>query len=328
MTITLMEKECSELWAEAEINSQQNLEFDEFIYQVPRQLGTGYARSMEVHPHLWLSIFDYEYHDNIQVKTLDYNHPLEFAVYFSGIQTDEYGGLLDKKHTLISGSGVQRGMIFECHSSQRFVGVGINMQPELLRTFFPTKDGELIPQLSLLAKGNDLQTLLYPQITPVIKGVVEQIINCSYTGVMKQMFLQVKVLEMIALQLAPIITDLGGVQLQPRFRAGTVEKIYQAREILLSRLENPPSLLKLAQMVGVSDRTLQRGFQQLFGNTVFGYLTDRRMERAERWLREGDHTVLEVSIMTGYSNPTHFSAAFKRKFGISPSQCLLGKKSV
>ena len=80
--------------------------------------------------------------------------------------------------------------------------------------------------------------------------------------------------------------------------------------------------------MGVSDRTLQRGFGRLFGTTVFGYLTDQRMKRAERWLREGNRTVLEVAIMTGYSNPTHFSVAFKRKFGISPSQCLLGKKSV
>jgi AraC-like DNA-binding protein len=209
MTITLTDQECDELWAEAEQSKQQNPESDKFLDQVPQQIGTGYVRSTEVHPYLWL-----------------------------------------------------------------------------------------------------------------------QIITCSYTGVMKRMFLQVKTLEMIALQLVPIITDKGGLQPQPRFRAGTVERIHQAREILLSRLDNPPALLELAQLVGVSDRTLQRGFQRLFGTTVFGYLTDKRMEQAERWLREGNRSVLEVAIMTGYSNPTHFSVAFKRKFGISPSQCFLGKKSV
>ncbi|MEH2409155.1 hypothetical protein [Nostoc sp.] len=135
MTITLTEKECGELWAEAEMNSQENPESNEFLSQVPKKLGTGYVRSTEVHPHLWLSIFDYGYHENVQVKTLDCDHPLQFCVFLSGIETDEYGGQLDKGHTLISGSGVQRGMIFESQKSQRFVGVGINMQPELLRTF-------------------------------------------------------------------------------------------------------------------------------------------------------------------------------------------------
>ncbi|QLE54276.1 helix-turn-helix transcriptional regulator [Nostoc sp. TCL26-01] len=328
MTITLTEKECNQLWAEVEQSRQQNSELNEFVYQLPQHLGTGYVQSMEIYPHLWLSIFDYEYHEHIRLKTHNDNHPLQFCVFLSGITTNEYGGKIDHRHTLISGSGVQRGMVLESQKSQRFVGVDINMPAESLKTFFPTTDGEMIPELSLLAKDNDWQTVLYPQITPTVKGVVEQMINCSYTGVMKRMFLQVKTLEIIALQLAPIITEQGGLQPQPRFRAGTVEKIHQAREILLSHLDNPPTLLELAQLVGVSDRTLQRGFQRLFGTSVFGYLTDKRMEQAERWLREGHRTVLEVAIMTGYSNPTHFSVAFKRKFGISPSQCFAGKKSV
>ncbi|MEH2277328.1 MAG: AraC family transcriptional regulator [Nostoc sp.] len=319
MTITLTHKEEGELWAEAKLNSLQNPEPNEFIYQVPKQLGKGYVRDIEVYPHLWLSISDSEYHDDVLEEVPEYNHPLQFCVGLLGVNTDD---------TLISGAGVQRSWTFKTPKSQRFVGVDIHMPPSLLGTFFPTEGSEIPSQFSLLAKGDDWQTMLHPKKTAAIHSVAEQIINCPYQGITKRMYLQVKVLEMITLQLTPIITDQGGLQPQPRFRAGTVERIYQAREILLSCLANPPSLLELAQLVGVSDRTLQRGFQRLFGTTVFGYLTDKRMEQAKRWLREGNRTVLQVAIMTGYSNPTHFSVAFKRKFGISPSQCLLGKKSV
>ncbi|MEH2245236.1 AraC family transcriptional regulator [Nostoc sp.] len=283
-------------------------------------------RDIEVYPHLWLSISDSEYHDDVLEEVLEYNHPLQFCVELLGVNTDD---------TLISGAGVQRSWTFKTPKFQRSVCVDIHMPPSLLATFFPTEGGEIPSQFSLLAKGDDWQTMLHPKKTTAVNSVAEQIINCPYQGITKRMYLQVRVLELIRLQLTPIITDRGGLQPQPRFRAGTVERIYQAREILLSRLENPPSLLELAQLVGVSDacgglrlRTLQRGFQRLFSTTVFGYLTDKRMERAKCWLREGNRTVLEVAIMTGYSNPTHFSVAFKRKFGISPSQCLLGKKSV
>ncbi|MEH1832303.1 MAG: AraC family transcriptional regulator [Nostoc sp.] len=319
MTIILTPKEERELWAEAKLNSLQNPEPNEFIYQVPKQLGKGYMRDIEVYPHLWLSISDSEYHDDVLEEVPEYNHPLQFGVGLLGVNTDD---------TLISGAGVQRSWIFKTPKYQRFVGFDIHMPPSLLATFFPTEGGEIPSQFSLLAKGDDWQTMLHPKKTAAIHSVAEQIINCPYQGITKRMYLQVRVLELIRLQLTPIITDQGGLQPQPRFRAGTLERIYQAREILLSRLENPPSLLELAQLVGISDRTLQRGFQRLFGTTVFGYLTDKRMERAKCWLREGNRTVLEVAIMTGYSNPTHFSVAFKRKFGISPSQCLLGKKSV
>jgi len=97
---------------------------------------------------------------------------------------------------------------------------------------------------------------------------------------------------------------------------------------LLSRLENPPSLIELAQMVGVSDRTLRHGFQELFGTTVFGYLTSKRMEKAEQLLRSGKLSVTEVANSIGYSQPGNFAAVFKRKFGITPSECMLGKKNI
>ena len=78
-------------------------------------------------------------------------------------------------------------------------------------------------------------------------------------------------------------------------------------------------------MVGVSDRTLRRGFQELFSTTVFGYLASQRMSKAQWLLREEKLTVAEVAVMVGYSNPSHFAGAFKRQFGMTPRECLAGK---
>ncbi|MEH1926475.1 AraC family transcriptional regulator [Nostoc sp.] len=323
MTITPTPERETELWAEARQNSQQNLsEPFESYCQVPKQLGKGYTRSIEVYPQVWMGIANYEYYDDVLEPGCECVQPLQFCVRLSGKVIDEFGGQIGEGYTAISGGGIQPKMAFL--DSQTHLGIGFSMPPELLATFFPTGDGEIPPQLRFLAKGNEWQILLYPKTTTAIQTVAQQIVNCPYHGMTKRLYLQGKVLELMALQLAPFLADQDEPQPQPRFRAGTVERIYQAREILLSRLENPPLLLELAQQVGVSDRTLQRGFQRLFDTTVFGYLTDKRMERAKRWLREGNRTVLDVAIMTGYSNPTHFSVAFKRKFGISPSQCRLG----
>ncbi|QDL07266.1 hypothetical protein DP114_04525 [Brasilonema sennae CENA114] len=80
MTITLTMKEELELWAEADQNTLQNPEPHEFVGQIPRQLGTGYVRDIEVHPNLWLKILDYEYHDEVLIKIPDWDHPLQFHV--------------------------------------------------------------------------------------------------------------------------------------------------------------------------------------------------------------------------------------------------------
>ncbi len=329
MTITLTMKEESELWAEANHNYSQpsGTEPFEILTEMPKQLGKGYRRDIEVHPHLWLAIWDCEYHDDVLMKIPEWNHPLQFCVYLCGKVIDEYGGQLGEGYTCISGSGVQRQMLSESTKS-RLVGVEIHMPPDLLATFLPDETGEIPQQLRLLVKGNDWQTLLYPETTTAIEGIAQQIIHCPFQGMTKRMYLQAKVLELMALQLAPILSAQDGLQSSPRLKPETIARIHYAREILLSRLENPPTLLELAQIVGVSDRTLRRGFQELFGTTVFRYLTDKRMEWAQQLLRQGNTTIAEVAHFVGYSEPGRFSTAFKRRFGIMPSGCLFGKKSV
>jgi AraC-like DNA-binding protein len=46
---------------------------------------------------------------------------------------------------------------------------------------------------------------------------------------------------------------------------------------------------------------------------------------AKMLLQEGEQNVAEVASYVGYSNPGHFAAAFKRKFGMSPKICRLGR---
>ncbi|MFN6563948.1 MAG: helix-turn-helix transcriptional regulator [Nostoc sp. ChiSLP01] len=329
MTITLTMKEDRELWAEANYNSPQKpkLELFEILHQVPRQLGKGYVQDIEVYPDLELKIVDCEYDDDVLLKISECYHPLQFGVLLCGVTTDEYNGQVGEGYTCISGSGVQRQMTLEFPKSRR-LGVEIHMPPDLLKIFFPNEAGEIPHQLHLLAKGNNWQTLLYPEATVAIQGIAQQIINCPFQGMTKRMYLQAKVLELIALQLAPILSVQDGLQPSPRLKAETIARIHHAREILLTHLENPPSLLELAQIVGVSDRTLQRGFQELFGTTAFRYLTEKRMEWAEQLLRQGNITIAEVGNKIGYSHLGHFAAAFKRRFGITPSQSLISKKSV
>ncbi|MEI2580887.1 AraC family transcriptional regulator [Scytonema sp. PRP1] len=202
------------------------------------------------------------------------------------------------------------------------------MPPDLLASFFPDEEGEIPHQLRLLAKGDEWQTLLYPETTAAIRGVAQQIVNCPYQGMTKRIYLQAKVLELMALQLAPILSAQDGLQPSPRLKPETITRIHYAKEILLTRLENPPSLLELAQMIGVSDRTLRYGFRELFGTTVFGYITNKRMQQAEQLLREGKLSVAEVANLVGYAHQGHFATAFKRKFGITPSESLLGKRNI
>lgn len=176
-----------------------------------------------------------------------------------------------------------------------------------------------------LFKGEDWKLSFYPTVTAKMRSLAQQLWNAPYQSGKRRMYLQAKVFELLAMQL-----DLIGVgqnqQPDDLPKPTMIARIYHARDIVLADLEHPPSVLELAQQVGVSVCTLQRRFQELFGMTVFGYLTDQRMELAEQLLRQGGCTVAEVATIVGYSNLGHFAAAFKRKFGITPRDCLSGRK--
>jgi AraC-like DNA-binding protein len=80
--------------------------------------------------------------------------------------------------------------------------------------------------------------------------------------------------------------------------------------------------------VGLNDFKLKRGFRQVFDTTVFGYVRALRMEKARALLELGRLNVTQVASATGYSCFGHFSAAFKKRFGILPSDFKKTKGSV
>jgi AraC-like DNA-binding protein len=99
------------------------------------------------------------------------------------------------------------------------------------------------------------------------------------------------------------------------------ERIIYAREYLIQHLDLPPSLTDLARVAGINEYKLKRGFKEMFGNTVFGYLADTRLELAKTDLLERKKSASEIAFELGYSSVQHFSTAFKKKFGASPTKC-------
>ena len=143
-------------------------------------------------------------------------------------------------------------------------------------------------------------------------------------GAIARMYLEGKALELIAMQLFQL-TESERDTIKSTLKSQSIDRIYQARDILANQLENPPSITELTKQVRISELTLRRGFRELFGTTVIGYLTSLRMEQAELLLREKKLSVAEVSNLVGYSHLGYFAKVFKRKFGISPSECLAGR---
>lgn len=213
-------------------------------------------------------------------------------------------------------------------AGEQYCLISIDFDVKFLQNFATGLEETLPKQLHLIIQSDSPQMFYRHNgnITPDMKTVLWQIMNSPYQGIIQQIYLESKTLELLALQLAQWLEAEEGEQKTINLTPDEIEKIYQAKEILLSNQAKPPSILNLAQQVKIHHMKLKQGFKEIFGTTMFNYLYNYRMEIARNLLLEKKMNVTEVALTVGYSNSSQFAAAFKRKFGITPKICSQKKK--
>ncbi|KIX15344.1 AraC family transcriptional regulator [Dethiosulfatarculus sandiegensis] len=149
-----------------------------------------------------------------------------------------------------------------------------------------------------------------------MRVAAEQILNCSFEAGNRRLYFEGKALEIIACIMENFSTPSGP---KPFFNTSDIERIHYARELLTRDFLNPPGLMDLARSVGMHHSKLNQGFKLLFGNTVFGHLTEMRLEEAKHYLESGDMNCAEAALSVGYSSLSHFAKAFNRQYGSNPS---------
>ncbi|MEP7267626.1 MAG: AraC family transcriptional regulator [Saprospiraceae bacterium] len=159
------------------------------------------------------------------------------------------------------------------------------------------------------------QSLLFT-LTPLFKNQVSKSLEQTYY--------YGKLLEVISLYFSdkesesalscPFLNDVN-----------TLKKIKQAKEILLHNLNHPPTIADLARQVNIVEYQLKSGFKELYGNTIASYVLVKKMEKARKLFDNQNLQVNEVAYDLGYANPSHFIAAFKKQFGVTPKKYVMKK---
>jgi AraC-like DNA-binding protein len=154
-------------------------------------------------------------------------------------------------------------------------------------------------------------------MAPRLFRLLDEILYCETRGAPRQLILEAKGLELLAALVEQLSENEQATakRLSPEDRG----RIEHARQLLVVRIEEPPGLHALARAAGLNEAKLKIGFRALFGTTVYEYLRNHRMDEARRLLAERRYSVTEVALRVGYSNPSKFAAAFRKRFGMSPS---------
>ncbi len=330
MTITFSGADYDELWQQnnptPEITSDSD--FSEIRQVVPESLGQGYIQSFQ-----WagidLTVSNYRFHEDVQVfNTASYEDTYigEIGFHLSG-----------NRYRYRTGENfIQWG---QCDELDDWVAVTYAHEPILKvdihlagangfsRVITETLEDLPSEVRQCLENGNDYWLTEINTITPAMRLPLEQIFNCPFHGKTKQIYLEGKCLELIALKLEQLKDVNQKTDPSCSLKRDDIARIRHAQKILTANLDNPPSLVELARQVSLNDYKLKVGFRQVFGTTVFGYLHQHRMETARQLLNEQRLNVKEVARSVGYANQSRFAAAFRKQFGMNPKIYLQGHRS-
>lgn len=262
--------------------------------------------------------------DNLQVITKDLsNDVMQFHFVLKGkgnfvFNNGAYSIPVNEESSLTL-YNPQRGLPIhlEVQPSSWIISVIISIKK--FHNLFST-EAEFIPFLN--KDAIDRKHYAQTNITPSMSVVLYQIMNFNLHSSVKKLYYKAKVYELLSLLFnKPEGTDDESCP----FKTDEEEtmKIKHAKDILLKNMAEPPTLQELADEIGLNIKKLKQGFKQVYGDTVYGFLFDYKMEYARKLLDSGTYNVNEVGNRIGYSTASHFIAAFKKKFGTTPKKYLM-----
>lgn len=299
----------------------------ETVWRYPERLGQGYIREIELRQGLELSISRYRLHDRLTIQCHERSHAIDYDFSLTGSRCDGSYSLANGEY-VISGAGLKSVCKLEHLAAEPMLEVFVKFNPVVFQAHFGKSCDLAESGLEHLVRPTEQLYYQRSGTTSIaMQTVLHQILQCPFQGVIKKVYLESKVWELMALLLEQEQALGQGKCTPSTLKPDDVDHIHYARDILLQQLDRPPSLLELARQVGLNDCTLKRGFRQVFGTTAFGYLHDYRLEQARQLLQERRLNVSEIARAVGFGSCSYLSRVFRKKYGVSPKQYLTQYKN-
>ncbi|MBE9016325.1 helix-turn-helix transcriptional regulator [Chroococcidiopsidales cyanobacterium LEGE 13417] len=297
------------------------------MYKYPQPLGQGYWREIKLRQGLELTIGDLQLRDRMVTKHPEQERQdIQYHFHFSGRHEDRRASIGSGEYGLF-GIGIDPHRTCDCSDRQPYLEAIVHIKPEVLYSFASNQAGELPPALQPWIGQLDREHYCRRgNASLAMQRVARQIVQCPYQGIAKRLYLESKALELMTMLVVEEIEIWEGRNESYSLKPDVVERVHHAREILLRRLDNPPSLIALAQQVGLNSRALKEGFRTCFGKPAFAYLHHYRLEQARQLLETKEMKVAEVAAAVGFNNQSYFAEAFRKKFGFNPKAYQMQRK--
>ena len=281
----------------------------------------GIIRALYHKEEVSLSIAENKSSENFSCPTELKRDLIHFYFCMEGSAVFEFGPHYSRE--------IQKKRNYFFYNPERDLPFNINLAPDTRMVFLTIS----LPHLHELflhdtlpfLKPETINRKFYDEreIPASLMVVLNQLSMVNLSEAAEKLYYQGKVLELLSLYFSEKKADTENCPFLNDEEV--VRKIKNAKDYLLKHSENPPGLKALAKTAGLNEYQLKVGFKQIYGNTVYGFLLDHKLDNAQLLLDTAKYKVNEVAYKIGYTNPSHFISAFKKKFGVTPKKYLMNK---
>jgi AraC-like DNA-binding protein len=156
---------------------------------------------------------------------------------------------------------------------------------------------------------------------PEVLRVLKQVSEINEQNKLSNLLYRIKAHEMIYLLFDKLLGR--GAEKQSPVNKSDIDKLYVIRTTILADMSQPPQLNALAKMAGMSETKMKQLFKQIFGDTIYNYYQNERMQEAGFLLKHAGYSVSEAGYRLGFNNLSHFSRLFEKYYGITPKKYTL-----
>lgn len=190
--------------------------------------------------------------------------------------------------------------------------VAIHFYPDVIQYIFK----ESIPSFLISEDQHKPLDFQFIDKNEHIRSYVDSLIHYfDHPNIVDEDIIILKVKELLNL-LYRLNTNNIRVLLGDLFKPDTIN----FRKVIEDNLFENLSLDELSHLTNLSLASFKRKFKEVFECSPAAYMREKRLERAAEMLQISDESILGICMTTGFNSLENFSRAFKRTYGVSPSQ--------
>lgn len=336
-------------------NQQHKVQIKDNRMILPKALGSGYVSYHQLGNDIDITIFDHAYKIPACIEQLATDE-VEFYLMHLNISPSEVSFSVDCNESKIAGplsstvfwSASNKSSCVRMKPNEPFTGISVNMTKKYLQEILgesslakqdteasemPTNstqnyclagnaDKHLTEQIQNLSKSVE------SKIGKITCELVREIINFDRSSsVSTKILLRANILKILALFIQRIAEKND--RTEKSHNSGDTTKILEVKKMIDDNAGSENlSLDDLAKTAAMSKTKLKKRFKEIMGTTAYQYYLDVKMEKAKSILEDCSIPITDLAYELGYKSTSHFSQAFKKHYGVTPTSIVLKSQAL